>query len=100
MHINKLKVMLSIMLEVNRGKAPKIKNYPLSDSEVYDIIQLCQDELLIKGFYVKRKTSGDVELVDIHSMRVTLKGLEFLNKYSELLKSYKSGKELKEWLQY
>lgn len=88
------------MVEINNGKTPKITDYPLSEDEFFDLVQLCQDEFLINGFYIKRKPNRVVEFVDLHCMRVTFKGLEFLNKYSELLKTYSGKKCLKEWLQY
>ena len=49
MAIDKLKVMLSFMREINDGNIPKSSDYGISNEELWDIVEACQDEGLIKG---------------------------------------------------
>ena len=47
MVIDKLKVMLSFMREINDGNIPKSTDYGISNEELWDIVEACQDEGLI-----------------------------------------------------
>lgn len=49
MAIDKLKVMLSFMREINDGNIPKSADYGIRNEALWDIIEACQDEGLIKG---------------------------------------------------
>ena len=47
--IDKLKIMLSIMRELNDGNYPKASDYEITSEEFYNIIEACQDEGYIKN---------------------------------------------------
>lgn len=49
MAIDKLKVMLSFMREINDGNIPKSADYGISNEALWDVVEACQDEGLIKG---------------------------------------------------
>ena len=46
---DKLKIMLSFMREVNDGNMPQAADYEITNGELWDIIDACQDEGYIKG---------------------------------------------------
>ena len=41
MAIDKLKVMLSFMREINDGNIPKSADYSISNEELWDIVEAC-----------------------------------------------------------
>ena len=92
--------MLSFMMEVSNGKHPTASDYPLNRSDFCDIIEDCQNEGLIKGFYIKRNQFKDVIFTYTECVKLTLKGMEYLDKYSSDLKNYKSVKASKQWLNF
>ena len=92
MAINKLTVMLSFMREINDGNIPKPADYGISNEELWDIVEACQDEGLIKG----AAHAGSVLFLD--RTKLTVKGLEYLHDHSAVMKTYKGIKELRDWL--
>ena len=94
MAINKLKVMLSFMREINDGNVPKASDYEINNNEFWDIIEVCQDEGLIKG----ATHAGPVLFLD--KTKLTVKGLEYLHDRSAVMKTYKGLKELRDWLPF
>ena len=91
---NKLKLMLSFMREINDGNIPKSADYDISNEELWDIVEACQNEGLIKG----ATHAGPILFLD--GTKLTVKGLEYLDKNSVLMKTYKGLKELKDWLPF
>ncbi len=91
---NKLKLMLSFMREINDGNIPKSADYCISDEELWDIVEACQDYGLIKG----ATHAGPILFLD--GTKLTVKGLEYLHENSALMKTYKGLKELKDWLPF
>jgi len=80
MAINKLKIMLSFMRELNDGNLPNADDYEISNEEFWNIIEACQDEKLIKGANFVKGGQGNRTLGAIlESVRLTVKGLEYLN---------------------
>ena len=63
MAVNKLKVMLSYMREKNDGNDPSAADYGITNGELWDIIDACQDEGLIKGARFTRGGSGNPILI-------------------------------------
>ena len=59
MSVNKLKVMLSYMREKNDGNDPSAADYGITSEELWDIIDACQDEGLIKGARFTRGGPGN-----------------------------------------
>ena len=93
---NKLKVMLSFMREINDGNIPEAKDHDMGNSEFWDIIEACQDEGLIKG--AKCARGGTKCILYLENTKLTVKGLEYLNDKSILMKTYRGLKEIKEWI--
>lgn len=91
---NKLKLMLSFMREINDGNIPKSADYDISNEELWDIVEACQNEGLIKG----ATHAGSILFLD--GTKLTVKGLEYLHENSALMKTYKGLKELKDWLPF
>lgn len=101
MSVNKLKVMLSFMREVNDGNVPSAKDYEISSEEFWDIIELCQDEGFIKGAAFQHGGMKNEIIIGIlDSVKLTFKGLEYLNEHSVAMKAYKGIKDLREWLPF
>lgn len=94
MAINKLKVMLSFMREINDGNIPKSADYDLSNEDLWDIVEACQDEGLIKG------ATHAGAILFLERTKLTVKGLEYLHDHSTVMKTYKGLKELRDWLHF
>lgn len=101
MSVNKLKVMLSFMREINDGQIPDASEYELSNGKYWDIIEACQDEGLIKGAVFATADGFDHPLkAALSSVKLTVKGMEYLNDHSGVMKTYKGLKELRSWLPF
>ena len=100
MATNKLKVMLSFMREVNDGNIPSAEDYQLEKMAFYDIIEACQEEGLIKGVRFKKNAVNEIIFAFLDGVKLTVKGLEYLNNNSALMKTYKGLKALREWLPF
>ena len=73
MAIDKLKIMLSFMREINDGNIPKSADYGITNEELWGIVEACQDEGLIKG----ATHAGRVLFFD--TTKLTVKGMEYLH---------------------
>lgn len=101
MAIDKLKVMLSFMREVNDHNMPCANDYGITDEEFWDIIDACQDEGLIKGAVFSRGGQGNRILMCItDGIKLTVKGMEYLNEKSFIMRTYKGLKEIRDWLPF
>ena len=100
MATNKLKVMLSFMREINDGNIPAYSDYDMEKSEYYDIIEACQDEGLIKNARIKQDAQGKNLMIFLEDVKLTVKGMEYLNNNSDAMKAYKGLKEIREWLPF
>ena len=94
MVINKLKVMLSFMSEMNDGNIPHPNDYGISNEELWDIVEACQDDGLIKG------ATHAGSILFLERTKLTVKGMEYLHEHSAEMKAYKGLKELREWLPF
>ncbi len=94
MAIDKLKIMLSFMREVNDGNIPKSTDYGIENDEFWDIVEACQDEGLIKG----ATHAGPILFLD--NTKLTVKGMEYLHEKSSAMQAYKGLKELRDWLPF
>ena len=54
MAVNKLKIMLSFMRELNDGVIPTANDYEISNNEFWDIIEACEDAGYIKNVRYRR----------------------------------------------
>lgn len=101
MAINKLKIMLSFMREVNDGNIPNAVDYGIRDLEYWDIIDACQEEGLIKGARFSRGGMGNpIILAILDNIKLTVKGMEYLDTNSTATKAYKGIKEIRDWLPF
>lgn len=100
MSTNKLKVMLSFMRELNDGNISQAEDYQLEKAEFYDIVEACQDEGLIKGVCFKKNATNEIIIAFFDGVKLTVKGLEYLNSHSSIMKTYRGLKELREWLRF
>lgn len=100
MAINKLKVMLSFMREINDSNIPSYSDYGLEKTEFYDIVEACQDEGLIKGARFSKGKGNEIVIAFLEHTKLTVKGMEYLDEHSAAMKAYKGLKELREWLPF
>lgn len=101
MAVNKLKVMLSFMREVNDGNMPIAADYGITNEEFWDIIDACQDDGLIKGArFAHGGQSNPILICFTDGIKLTVKGLEYLDEHSAAMKAYKGLKELRDWLPF
>lgn len=100
MAINRLKVMLSFMREISDGNVPKAEDYELEHTEFNDIVDACQDEGLIKGARFTRGSRNRILLGLFEDVKLTVKGMQYLDEHSTAMKTYKGLKELREWLPF
>ena len=101
MAINKLKVMLSFMRELNDGNTPSAADYGITNGELWEIIDACQDEGLIKGAVFTRGGQGNHILIAfLDGVTLTVKGLEYLDNHSAAMRAYNVLKELRDWLPF
>ena len=94
MAIDKLKVMLSFMREINDGNIPKSADYGLSNEALWDIVKACHAAGLIKG-----ATHAGPNLF-LDTTQLAVKGLQYLHEHSAVMKTYKGLKELRDWLPF
>ena len=79
MAINKLKIMLSFMREVNDGNIPNAAEYGIQNLEYWDIIDACQEEGLIKGASFSSGGSGNQIIIGfLDYIQLTVNGMEYL----------------------
>lgn len=101
MAINKLKVMLSFMREINDGNMLSAADYGITNREFWEIIDACQDEGLIKGARFSRGGQGNpILMAFLDGVTLTVKGLEYLDEHSAAMRAYKGLKELRDWLPF
>lgn len=92
MAIDKFKIMLSFMREINDGNVPKPSDYGISNNELWDIVEACQDEGLIKG------ATHASSILFLDKTKLTANGMEYLHQHSDIMKTYKGLKELQNWV--
>lgn len=101
MAVNKLKVMLSFMREINDGNVPQAGDYGIINEEYWDIIDACQDEGYIKGASFARGGQGNkILMAFLDGVKLTVKGLEYLDTNSVAMRTYKGLKEIRDWLPF
>lgn len=101
MSVNQLKIVISLLKEFSDGNIPQAKDYDITNEQYWDIIDAMQDENLIKGVKFSRGGQGNKILIAfLDGVKVTIKGMEYLNQNSALVKTYKGLKEIREWLPF
>lgn len=64
----------------------------VSDVRLYRILEMLQDAGLIKNAKIKTDLTGDVFILNSEQIRITLKGLEYLQENSIMRKMYNAAK--------
>jgi len=101
MAVNQLKVVISLLREFSDGNIPTAADYEIESETYWDIIDAMQDDGLIKGVNFSRGGQGNKILIAfLENVKVTIKGMEYLNENSALAKTYKGLKEIREWLPF
>lgn len=101
MATDKLKVMLSFMREINDGNIPTASDYGLENREFWEIIDACQEEGLIKNVTFSRGGQGNpIIMAFLDSVKLTVKGMEYLHHNSKAMQAYRGLKEIREWLPF
>lgn len=95
---DKLKIMLSIMRELNDGNCPTSSDYDLEREEFYNILEACQDEGYIKNVRMSYGAQHHIIWATLEDARLTVKGMEYLHSNSAAMKTYKGLKEIRDWM--
>jgi hypothetical protein len=96
--MDKLKIMLSFLRELNDGNIPKAQDYGIKDEDFYDIVDACQDAGYIKGARFPRGQGNHILTGFLQDTKLTVSGMEYLHENSALMKTYKGLKEIRQWL--
>ena len=95
---NTLKIMLSLMKEIDDKNKPSAADYDITKEEFGDIIEMCQDAGYIKGANVVRGGQGNQVLaIILDTIKLTVKGYEYLRENSAIMKLYNGVKLFKDW---
>lgn len=97
---NRLKIMLSIMRELNDGNNVTASNYGIDTDTFCQIIESCQDKGYIAGAVIQRAWGGKVVYHSLTNARLTVDGMEYLLEKSPLMQGYRGLKEFREWLPF
>lgn len=85
MTLFKKKIIYNILKKLEKGRTiPKYSDFDLSLIEFRDLIDQIQDDDLIKGASVPRGQGNPEKMVLLDNARVTLKGLDYLEKNNDL----------------
>ena len=91
-----LKLMLSILKEVEKGNIPKAQDYGIETNEFCKVVDMAQDAGYIKGAKFSRGGRGNKYITDfLDNVTVTKAGIDFLKSNSTSFKLYR---EIKDWL--
>lgn len=93
----KLKIMYSILKEFSEGNTVNATTYGIEVIDFYKIMNILQDEGLIKGFKCLVKNNIPFAC-DLRNVEVTMKGIKYLSDNSKISKGYKTIKEIRSWL--
>lgn len=99
--MSKRKIIYSILKELEAGKSePRAIDYGISEAEFGDIVEMMEDDGLIKGSAMSRGGRGnEAKIVYLNTAKVTIiKGLGYLEENSKWAKTYKGLKEIRDWL--
>lgn len=101
MAVNQLKIVVSVLKEISDGNVPKASDYELENEAYWKIIDAMKDDGLIKGVSIARGGQGNkIYVAILDNATITIKGMEYLNNNSTLMKTYKGLKEVREWLPF
>lgn len=97
---NKRKIIYSILKEIEgKGSEPRAEDYGITVNGFGAIIDMIEEEGLIKGSKVIRGgMENEVQVLFLSGSKITMKGLEYLEENNVWAKTYKGLKEVREWL--
>lgn len=91
---------MSILKEMSEGNIPKAGDYGIEEKQYYNILDVMQDDGLIKDVRFPRGANKEIGAAFLENAKVTIRGMEYLNENSALIKTYKGLKEVREWLPF
>lgn len=100
MSVNQLKIVVSVLKEISEGNIPKAEDYGIENTKYYDILDAIQDDGLIKNVRFSRGADKEIIMAFAENAKITIRGMEYLNNNSALVKTYKGLKEVREWLPF
>ena len=100
MAVDKLKVMLSYMREIDDDNIPTASDYEITEKEFSNVLEACQDAGYIKGLLDVTTLSSAYKQYLTEQVRLTVKGMEYLHTHSKTMQTYKGLKEIREWLPF
>lgn len=93
--------MLSFMREVNDGNILNASDYGLENGEFWNIIEVYQDDGLIEHAVFATPDELPYPMkANLSRVRLTVKGMEYLNQHSAVMTAYKGLKEVRSWLPF
>ncbi len=98
--MSKRKIIYSILKELEaENSEPRAIDYGISIAEFGDIVEMMENDGLIKGSAMSRGGRGnEARIVYLDTAKVTIKGLGYLEENSKWAKTYKGLKEIRDWL--
>lgn len=100
MAINRLKLVISILRELEDGNIPNEEDYGIDRKVFFDTLEAMQDKNLIKGVSFSRGGKKGILIAFLDDAKITIDGMEYLHNNSTLVKTYKGLKEVREWLPF
>ncbi|MDR3599315.1 MAG: YjcQ family protein [Desulfosporosinus sp.] len=83
--MDKKQIIYSVLREIEKGETiPTCSDFNISLIEFRDLIDQIQDDDLIKGASVPRGQGNPARMVLLNTAKITLKGLNYLEKNSAL----------------
>ena len=99
MAINQLRIALSVVHELSQGNKPRAEDFGISDKDFGALLMdLQKNKHYIEYASVRYYDGGEVVYITLDNARVTLEGEQFLIDNSALMKTYKSLKEVRDWI--
>ena len=96
--MNKQKIMLSILKEINDFNLPTEMDYGIDIVQFYKICKSLESEGFLRGVAdMKEYIDGSHEF-SIESIEITISGIKYINENTMLYKGYKGLKEIRDWL--
>lgn len=102
MEVNRKRLIYAILREINANNKELQYNADEFDVDAdifIEVMEIIDDEEFVKGLHIVRTLDSPPELL-FQKLRITLKGIEFLENNSEWIKIYKGIKELKSWISF
>lgn len=99
MAINRLKIVVSLLHEIADGNIPTAEDYGITEQDLNNILYEIQKENFVDNLKVNFDKNKQPIVTTDHA-RITIKGMEYLNNNSALMKTYRGLKEVREWLPF